>query len=103
MKQLIKNTKTALISLSMLVLATTLASSVMTQSAFADWQTTTITPSFGGGLSMNSYGSDGSYFGSASPSYGGGYNYNITGPNGSTFGSITPNGSGGYTIFENKW
>lgn len=103
MTQLINKMKTAVISVSMLVLATSFASSVMTQSARADWQTTTITPSLGGGFNMNSFGSNGSYFGSATPSLGGGYNYSITGPSGSTFGSITPNLGGGYSIFENRW
>jgi len=103
MIKIINNMRTVLISVSILVMITTFAGTVMTNTANADWQTTIVTPSLGGGFNMNSFGSDGFSTGSATPSLGGGYNYNIIGSNGSTFGSITPNLGGGYSIYENRW
>lgn len=103
MTQVLNKMKTALISVSMLVLATTVATSVINQEANA-WETTTISPSFGGGYTMNSFGSNGSSFGSINPSFGGGYTYNFTDSSGGfTSGTISPSFGGGVTINEYKW
>lgn len=70
---------------------------VVTEPARA-YEYTTVTPTYGGGFTVQSHGSNGSSYSTATPTYGGGYTINSYGSGGSSTSTVTPTYGGGYTI-----
>ena len=83
-----------------IITATIAASALLAGSYYPEakaYEYSTITPTYGGGSRVTTYGSGGASYSTITPTYGGGASIRTHGSNGSSYGTITPTYGGGYS------